>query len=188
MERIEAIEIISRELDGTELVVCANGMICRERFVTDDKPQNFYMLGSMGLASCIGLGVACVDPGRKVVVLDGDGNLLMNLGAVGMVGDAAPENYYHILLDNAAYGSTGGQRTVSPVMDFTGIARSSGYRTVSKADSPDDLAAMLKELLASAGPSFLWVPVQGGNIKGIPRVDKSPQEIRDRVCSFLAHE
>ena len=109
-----------------ELVVHANGFISRESFNIEDRLGNFYMIGSMGLASSIALGVALNKPERRVVVFDGDGNVLMNLGSLAMISALQPRNFVHVVYDNEAYGSTGNQRTVSGQVPLDEIAREIG--------------------------------------------------------------
>ena len=121
----EAITIIT-DLLQDQLVVCANGLISRETFTIRDRVENFYMIGSMGLASSIGLGVALNKPSRKVIILDGDGNLLMNLGSLPMIGSLQPKNLLHIVLDNEVYASTGKQPTISNVIELEDIANQPG--------------------------------------------------------------
>ena len=109
MWRFEAIKRII-EVINNEIVVCNLGHPAQELFAIKDRPQNFYMLGSMGLASSIGLGLA-LSTNRKVIVLDGDGAVLMNLGTLTTIGFNQPKNYILIIIDNEAYGSTGFQPT-----------------------------------------------------------------------------
>ena len=109
MTRLDALRAVVGRLRDDVLVVACNGMISRELYTLGDQPNRFYMLGSMGLASTIGLGLALRRPERTVVVLDGDGNVLMNMGALGNVGQAGPANFYHLVLDNGVHASTGGQ-------------------------------------------------------------------------------
>ena len=127
MKRIEAIETILNVLND-ELVILANGMICRESFITKDRLQKFYMLGSMGLAPSIGLGIAINKPNKKVVIFDGDGNLLMNLGTLTLTGSLLPENVDHFVFDTEVYGSTGDQPTLTSTINLDKIAKASGYR------------------------------------------------------------
>jgi thiamine pyrophosphate-dependent acetolactate synthase large subunit-like protein len=108
MKRYEAIEVITSELNGNELVISANGKISRELFTIKESALNFYMLGAMGLASSIGFGLAHNLPNRKIVVIDGDGNILMNLGSLATIGHFAPKNLVHFVLDNEMHASTGG--------------------------------------------------------------------------------
>ena len=99
MKRMEAISEVAAAAEKA-LIVCNIGFPSRELYAAADRPENFYMLGSMGLASSIGLGLALVRPERKVIVLDGDGSVLMNLGALATIAHNALENYLLIILDN----------------------------------------------------------------------------------------
>ena len=179
MKRWEAIEQLVA-LMGDALVIHANGMISRESFVYNDRRENFYMIGSMGLASSIGLGVAISLPERKVVVLDGDGNVLMNLGALAMIGERQPRNLVHVVLDNEAYASTGGQRSISDQIELDAFARAAGYRHVQKVTRQAELGPTFQHLMAVDGPSFLLVKVEPGNVTGIARVAHEPDTIAKR--------
>ena len=112
MKGIEAFEEIIPLL-GDEPVVHANGFICRESFNVKDRKENFYMIGSMGLASSIGLGVALAKPDKKTIIIDGDGNVLMAMGVLAMIAASAPKNLLHVCIDNEVYESTGSQSSLS---------------------------------------------------------------------------
>ena len=142
-----------------ELVVHANGFISRESFNVCDRSGNFYMIGSMGLASSIGLGVAVNRPDRRIVIFDGDGNVLMNMGSLALIGATQPQNFVHVVFDNEVYGSTGNQRTISGQVALQDVARASGYRYVRKVDTPDTLKSAASEFLGQAGPSFLLIKI-----------------------------
>ena len=160
-------------------MIHANGYICRESFATDDRPQNFYMLGSMGLASSIGLGLALVRPDRASVVFDGDGNLLMSLGTLAMVGSLAPRNFTHVVFDNEVYGSTGGQRSPSREARLDRLARAAGYRSAAAATTPDELAAAVRSARGAPGPHFILAKVTPAETPA-PRIPHTPRAIRDR--------
>jgi sulfopyruvate decarboxylase subunit beta len=184
MNRFEAIQMISNQLKD-ELVFHANGHICRESFSAKDRPQNFYMIGSMGLAPCIALGVAVERPDRKVLVYDGDGSILMNLGALGLAGSLKPKNFVHIVFDNETYGSTGEQPTLSKYIPLERVALECGYRISEKVDWDENLAPKLKKVLGEEGPSFLLIKVQSSDGESCQRVSLTPVEIADRVRSVL---
>jgi len=131
------------ELLTDELVVVCNGFLSREVFALRDRPENFYMIGSMGQAPAIGLGLALAQPRRKVVVLDGDGNVLMALGTLATVGALAPKNFVHIVFDNEVYGSTGNQPTLSRTVRLEQMAKAAGYRNVERVR---ELVAVVEEL------------------------------------------
>ena len=164
-----------------ELVVVCNGMIGREAFTAKDREANFYMIGSMGLALSIGLGVALVKPKKRVLVLDGDGNVLMSTGVLASAGAAGAKNLLHVVLDNEAHGSTGDQRTISGQVRLEQIAKASGYRWAERVPA-ERLAAELPAFLAREGPAMLLVKVDKGNQHGIARVSHEPPEIAARFA------
>ena len=102
MIRKEAIDLIAKQI-GHEPIISANGFISRDLYETNEKSSNFYMIGSMGLASSIGLGIALKNPKRKIHVFDGDGNILMNLGSLVTIGAKKPKNFIHYIFDNNPY-------------------------------------------------------------------------------------
>jgi len=185
MNRYEAIQTVSSQLKD-ELVFHANGHICRESFSAKDRPENFYMIGSMGLAPCIALGVAVTRPDRKVIVYDGDGSILMNLGALGLTGSLKPKNFVHIVFDNETYGSTGEQPTLSKYIPLEKVALECGYRISEKVDWNEDLSPKLKKVLREEGPCFLLVKVHSSDGESCQRVSLTPVQIADRVRSALS--
>lgn len=185
MKRLDAVRSVIEALDGA-LVVHATGMISRESFLVKDRPENFYMIGSMGLNSAIGLGVALNAPDRLVVVLDGDGSVLMNMGTLASIAELKPGNLIHIALDNESYASTGGQPTISGGIALERVAAAAGYPYSARVDRLEDLRAELERLKNGPKPAFLLVKVEPGNAPGLPRVSHTPPEIcrrfRQAVC------
>lgn len=180
MKLAEALAIVIPLLRD-ELVVHANGFISREAFNLHDRPENFYMIGSMGLASSIALGVALNRPDRRVVVFDGDGNVLMNLGSLALIGASQPRNLVHIVFDNEAYGSTGNQRTISHQVSLDDIARASGYVMVQRASTAEALQTAARTLLTQPGPSFLLVKIEPDwEERKIGRITHEPTDITRR--------
>ncbi|MFH0772028.1 MAG: thiamine pyrophosphate-dependent enzyme [Candidatus Omnitrophota bacterium] len=163
-----------------EFVVCANGFISRDTFNAADRARNFYMLGSMGQASSIGLGFALARPEAKVIVLDGDGNLLMNMGILAMIAQLKPKNFMHVVLDNECYDSTGGQPTLSSGLDLAEVAKSFGIANVDKAQSEPDLEAIFGRQLRQLGPSFLLVKIERDSSAKMPRVSVNPSYMAER--------
>ncbi len=181
----EAITTITELLED-HLVVCANGLISRETFTIRDRSENFYMIGSMGMASSIGLGVALSKPSRKIVILDGDGNLLMNLGSLPMTGSLQPGNLLHIVLDNEVYASTGNQPTISNIIELEEIAKSARYAYVRKVTTNEELKKEVLYTLENEGPSFLLVKISDSDEKiEIGRVTHSPEQIKERFMSAI---
>ena len=186
ISRFAAIAAAVKQL-GSEPVVHANGYPARESHAVADRVQNFYMIGSMGLASAIGLGVALARNASapSTVVFDGDGNLLMNLGILPMVGARAPERFVHCVFDNEVYGSTGNQGSPAPGVRLDLVAAAAGYRTVSAATTEDEVAAAMVAALATEGPHFILVKVTTDQAD-VPRIAHTPAQIRDRFRASLA--
>jgi phosphonopyruvate decarboxylase/sulfopyruvate decarboxylase subunit beta len=186
MKLAEALGLVIPSLRD-ELVVHANGFISRESFNISDRPGNFYMIGSMGLASSIALGVALNKPERRVVVFDGDGNILMNLGSLAMIGALQPRNLVHIVFDNEAYGSTGNQRTISGRVALEELARSAGYQRVQRVDTESVLRAASAEFLAQPGPSFLLIKIEPDKEeRKIGRITHEPPQIAKRFMAAVS--
>lgn len=167
-------------LVNDEYVVCANGFISRDTFNAKDRPRNFYMLGSMGQASSIGLGFAMVRPDKKVVVFDGDGNLLMNLGILTMISKIKPRNLVHVVLDNECYDSTGGQPTISSHIDLARVAEGCGIKNIIRKESGEDIESAFRDCLQKEGPSFILIKVERDPKERVPRVNIAPPEIVER--------
>jgi sulfopyruvate decarboxylase subunit beta len=175
MLRIEAIALAAEAAAAcSALLVCNIGYPSRELFSVKDRPENFYMLGSMGLASSIGLGLALARPERKVMVLDGDGSVLMNLGTLATIAHHAPENYLLVILDNCCYGSTGSQPTCTHLgTDLFALAKAAGAKNVREVLRVEELPPALR------GLGVLIVKVEAGNAV-VPLVGLSPEEIVER--------
>ena len=180
MTRADAVERVAALLPRDALVVACNGMIGRELYTRADAATRFYMIGSMGLASSIGLGLALVQRARPVAVFDGDGNVLMNLGTLASVAAAGPANFHHVVFDNRAHGSTGNQRTISDRVALEEVARAAGYRRCLRVEGERGRDGTLGAWFGEPGPSMLLVTVDPGNAPGIGRVDLSPPEITSR--------
>ena len=173
MARYEAIQDIMEYIDD-ELVICNIGFPSRELYEIDDRCRNFYMIGSMGLASSIGLGLALSKPNEDVVVIDGDGSLLMNMGSLVTVFANNPSNLTWIVIDNGAYGSTGNQDTYAQKVDLVEIAKSTGFKNSHYFDNID-----LKEKIKSDDSSFIVYKTEAGN-SSAPIIDIDPITIKER--------
>lgn len=183
MRRIDALAVVA---DADALTVCNIGYPSRELFAVGDRPGIFYMLGSMGLASSIGLGLSLVldDP---VVAVEGDGSLLMNLGSLTTIAHFGPPHLVVVVLDNEAYGSTGNQPTHSARgTDLAAIARATAIPRVASVDTRSALADVLAEVLQDeeAGPAVVVAAVEPGNAD-VPVIPIGPRAIRDRFRSAL---
>jgi sulfopyruvate decarboxylase subunit beta len=175
MKRIEAIALAADAAQAQDALLISNiGFPSRELYAAKDRDSNFYMLGSMGLASSIGLGLALARPERRVITLDGDGSVLMNLGTLATIAHHAPENYLLVILDNCCYGSTGSQPTCTHLgTDLAALARAAGVESVKEVDDFEDLAEAL------AGRGVVVAKVEAGNAD-VPIIDLTPEEIIER--------
>ena len=182
MIRKEAVQIIAKNADKN-IIVSANGFMSRDLFEMNDKKSNFYMIGSMGLASSIGLGMAIKNPKKRIFVFDGDGNILMNLGSLVTIGSLKPKNLVHIVFDNNSHESTGGQPTNSIKVNLEELAKKTGYK-IFKIKSKNCLISILQEIEKYPGPIFLLVKISTSKERS-KRVSWDPKTIRDRVMESL---
>ena len=178
MSRLTALGIALKAI-GEAPVLHANGYICRESFSVADRPQSFYMIGSMGMAPAIALGLSLARPARRTVVFDGDGNLLMNLGILPMIGAQRPAGLLHLVFDNEVYGSTGNQASPSRTVRLDRLAAAAGFATAAAVSDPSGLEAALTAALAAPGPHFVLVKVTAEEAE-VPRIPYTPAALRDR--------
>jgi sulfopyruvate decarboxylase subunit beta len=184
MKRAEAVRVLARWLAPDDLLVCCNGMVGRELWTYGERPGNFYMMGSMGLGLSIAVGVALACAARRVVALDGDGNVLMGLSSLGTAATEPVPNLLHVVLDNHMHASTGGQRTISGLVPLERVALGMGYRSARRVTSLPALEAELDELAVGGkpGPTMLLCEVEPGNVKGIGRVELEPPALAQRFA------
>jgi len=181
LTRYDIIRIIAPDLEG-KAVVSNLGWPSKELYAIKHQPSNFYMLGSMGMATPIGLGIA-LSSRKEVVIIDGDGSLLMNPGTLATVAAAAPENLTIVAIDNGAYGSTGNQPTLAAsCVDLEAVARGFGFRDTVKAASEKELVELMKS--PRKGPAFIHVLALPGN-KDVPNIPVHHLEIKKQVQGFL---
>jgi phosphonopyruvate decarboxylase len=166
-----------------DLIIASTGYLGRELYALDDRANQLYLVGSMGCASSVGLGLALARPERRVIVLEGDGAGLMRLGAWAAIGYAQPTNLRHLLIDNACHDSTGGQSSLSGSVDFCELAAGSGYRSVSRLADPAALTAWLDA--SHDGPAFLHVPILTGTPSDLPRPREAPPVVARRFAALM---
>lgn len=191
LTRERAIERIAAALPHAATLVATTGMIARElheyrQRVGQSGAGDFLVVGSMGHASQLALGIAAALPERAVVCLDGDGAVLMHMGALASIGVARAENYLHVVLNNGAHDSVGGQPTAAFDVDLAGVARACGYRKVI-ADVRDEAALEreLADLIVRAGPSFIEVRVAKGARADLGRPAETPRQSRRAFMARL---
>ena len=180
MIRKTAIAIALEHIEFDDRIISANGFISRDLFSISDTRPAFYMIGSMGLASSIGLGIALKDPGRKVFVFDGDGNILMNLGSLTTVGSLKPKNLIHVVFDNSVHESTGSQPTNTNFVSIEKIAKACNYNHTFTARTENNFEKILRKIKKLKGPIIIVVKIQQTNDKKSARVNYEPVEMKER--------
>ena len=165
------------------VIVSANGFISRDLFETYDKESNFYMIGSMGLASSIGLGIALKNPKKQVFVFDGDGNILMNLGSLTTIGTIKPKNFIHIIFDNHSHESTGGQPTNTRNISISNIGKVTNFH-VFEINDINYLKKILKKIKKISGTIMIVIKINNSKIRS-GRVTLDPVFIKNRFMESL---
>lgn len=190
--REEAIKIVVDKLCADDIIVSTTGMISRELFeYREAKGQghahDFLTVGSMGHASQIALGIALQKPERRVVVFDGDGALLMHMGGMAIIGDYCPKNLVHIVFNNGAHDSVGGQPTVGQKIDVEAVAKAMGYVDVISVDNQMSLMAAMNHVNNAVidGVSLINVNVRKGNRKDLGRPTTTPQQNKEALMKEL---
>ena len=161
------------------VLIASTGFTGRELYALSDRPNQLYMVGSMGCASSLGLGLAMRRPDLRVFVIDGDGAALMRMGNMATIGTYGPSNFYHLLLDNEAHDSTGAQATVSGNVDFAAVALACGYGHVMRAESVEAIADLVAT--TAHGAHFLHFRITTGTLENLPRPTVTPSAVLQRL-------
>jgi len=172
--------VANTDVDETVLIA-STGFAGRELYAIEDRSNHLYMVGSMGCASSLGLGLSLVRPDKKVVVIDGDGAALMRMGNFATVGAYADNNFYHLLLDNGVHESTGGQATVSAAIDFPAIASACGYKNIYASKSTEQL----RNFLDNDAPAFMHIQTECGVPDDLPRPAIKPVDVARRLMDHM---
>jgi phosphonopyruvate decarboxylase len=167
-----------------DVLLATTGFTGRALYGVGDRPNQLYMVGSMGCVSSLALGLAFSRPDHRIIAIDGDGALLMRMGALATIGSERPPNLVHIVLDNGVHDSTGSQATVAPVIDLPSVAAACGYASIHTPASPDELKSLLTTQLP--GPAFVHVRTWPRGDRQLPRPTISPPEVADRLRAWLA--
>ncbi|HEV2703918.1 MAG TPA: phosphonopyruvate decarboxylase [Steroidobacteraceae bacterium] len=176
-------EIVAHTHEAQTVLLASTGFCGRELYAVADRANHLYMVGSMGCVTPLALGLALARPELKVIALDGDGAALMRLGALATVGATAPPNLWHLLLDNSAHESTGGQATVSATVAFADVAAACGYRSCLDTDSVAELPHWLQR---PEGPHFARLLTRTGTPRDLPRPKVTPLQVRERFMQHIA--
>lgn len=191
MTREAALKAVVDNLDDSSVIVSTTGKISRELYeyrerINGDHSKDFLTLGSMGHASQIALGVALAKPSRQVYCLDGDGAAIMHMGSLAIVGSQKAKNFKHIIFNNGAHDSVGGQPTAGFSVLFTAIAKACGYKIALRADSLTEIDPKMEILKSAEGPALLEIRVRKGARKNLGRPKTSPQANKTSFMRFLA--
>ena len=191
MTREEAIQTVAQALDVKDVIVSTTGMISRELFEArtawnQGHERDFLTVGSMGHASQIALGIALEKKDRKVWCFDGDGATIMHMGSMAIVASKKPANYIHVVFNNGAHDSVGGQPTVGLKIDLPAIAKAVGYNATYSVSTKEQLQEQLHEISnLKQGPVLLEVKVKKGNRKDLGRPTTTPIENKEALMEFL---
>jgi phosphonopyruvate decarboxylase len=190
LTREEALQVVLETIGDTTAVVSTTGMTSREVFEYragrgQAVVRDFLTVGSMGHASQIALGIALGNPRQAVCCIDGDGAALMHLGSLAIIGSVAPRNFRHVLVNNGAHDSVGGQPSAGFKVDFPSIASACGYTACRSAQSAREIANAVQELAAVTGPTLLEIKVRKGSRKNLGRPAAAPSENKIRFMEFL---
>ena len=190
MTREEAIQTVAASLGEKDVIVSTTGMISRELFETrtawkQGHERDFLTVGSMGHASQIALGIAMEKADRKVWCFDGDGASIMHMGNMAIVASKHPKNYVHVVFNNGAHDSVGGQPTVGLKIDLPSVAKSVGYKETYSVDNMGKLKSILPSIAKAEGPVFLQVCVKKGNRNDLGRPTTTPIQNKEALMKFL---
>ncbi len=190
LTREEAIQTVAAALGEKDVIVSTTGMISRELFeyrtaMNEGHERDFLTVGSMGHASQIALGVALEQPQRKVWCFDGDGASIMHMGSMAIVASKHPQNYIHVVFNNGAHDSVGGQPTVGLQMNLPAVADAVGYSASYSVTTKEELAAVLPIVKDEDGPVLLQICVKKGNRKDLGRPTTTPIENKEALMKFL---
>ena len=183
--RIEYIRLLANSAGENDILLGATGFSGRELYQCVKHKGKFYMMGSMGCLSAIGLGIARENPDKNIFVLDGDGALLMKMGTLSTIGYYHPKNLIHLCFDNNKYESTGGQPTTSLKTEFSIIAKACGYKSTNFVTEIEDFQKILKNLEHCENPHFIHIKVKSGTVEDLERPSDSPVEMRNNLMEFL---
>lgn len=184
--RTQALKTLSDIADKDTILLATTGKTGRELFEVEDKPNNLYMVGSMGCISSLALGLALARPDKKVIAIDGDGSALMRLGSFATNAYYQPGNLLHILLDNNAHDSTGGQATVSHIVDFATLASTVSYPVALQVNTLDELEEAVKEWKSNGQLTFAHLRISQGSPAELGRPTVKPFEVKERLMKFIA--
>lgn len=190
MSRENAIQTVAAALGDKDCIVSTTGMISRELFeyrtsMNQGHERDFLTVGSMGHASQIALGIALAQPERRVWCFDGDGATIMHMGSLAIVANKKPANYIHVVFNNGAHDSVGGQPTVGLKIDLPSVAKAVGYADAYSLTTKEELENQLPQISKTSGPVLIEIKVKKGNRKDLGRPTTTPIENKEALMRFL---
>ena len=187
--RESALEIVISKIPPEDLTVATTGMLGRELYELrnphKEDVHDFLNVGGMGHASSIALGLSLAQPTKRIWCLDGDGSAIMHLGSLAVIAGEKPENLIHIVFNNRAHDSVGGQPTAAESFSFAPVATALGYDLGVTATTEDEIAAGVEKLLDCSGPALLEISIRKGSRKELGRPQESPRELIDKMMTTL---
>lgn len=167
-------------LRDEDIALFTTGLISRNAFSCNDRKANFYMIGSMGLVSSVGLGIA-LNTTKRVFVFDGDGSIFMDMGTMAMIAQQKPLNFFHIVFDNEVYESTGNQPSLSRQVALDAIAKAAGYKNVFKFSNTIEPQVISDIVKSQTGPVFILFKIMPGFENEPPRISLTPVDLALRI-------
>jgi phosphonopyruvate decarboxylase len=193
LNREQALELIVDNLDSQDIVISTTGKTSRELFEYREKlnqshEKDFLTVGSMGHSSQIALGIALSKPKRNVYCFDGDGATIMHMGSLAIIGQQAPKNFKHIIFNNGAHDSVGGQPTAGFNIDIPIIAKANGYEKTFRAETKEEIIESMQQLKSAEGPALLEIRVNKGARKELGRPTTTPIGNKEMFMEFLTEK
>lgn len=184
-KRLDVLNVLQKTATKDTLLLATTGVTGRELFELNDLHNQFYMVGSMGCISSVGLGLAIARPDKQIVVIDGDGSLLMRMGSMTSNAYYNTPNMFHLLLDNGLHESTGGQKTVSPTVDFMKIAEGANYPKIIEIKNLHELEHAIQNWQISNELTFAYCKTAKGIKENLGRPTVTPVQVRERFMKYI---
>ncbi len=190
LNREEALKLVASQLEEKDIIVSTTGKTSRELFEFrkasgNSYQQDFLTVGSMGHSSAIALSIALQKKNRRVYCFDGDGALIMHMGILSTIGKLQPENFNHVIFNNFAHDSVGGQPTAADAIDFPGLAKANGYKVVFRAETTAEIKEMVLAMKNGIGPALLEIYCNKGARQNLGRPTQSPLQNKEQFMEFL---
>lgn len=184
-KRENVLKVLTKNATNDTIFLATTGKVGRELYEIKDRHQNLYMVGSMGCVSSLGLGLSLSKKDKKIIAIDGDGALLMRMGNLATNGYYAKNNLLHVMIDNNAHDSTGGQKTISSNVDFASVASNCGYEASYEVYSLENFEKLIKLWIKNPIKTFITIHVKIGTKENLGRPKIKPFEVKERLMEYL---